>query len=141
MNRYTGFSLVELMVAIAIIAILAGIAVPAYNGYITDSRRGAIRLNIDTLRIPLEDYRLENGNYGTNGTTYAGIANINTQYGWNPDGETAAYSYSVRAYATAGGTVSYDAWGVHGASGIWLRCDNRMSNCCDGTDGSPTACP
>lgn len=37
----TGFTLIELVVVIAIIGILSGIAVPAYNGYIEKSRRAA----------------------------------------------------------------------------------------------------
>lgn len=137
--RSNGFTLVELMIAIAILSVIAVIAVPAYLGYIKEARLGTLRMNLDTLRVPLEDYRLDNGNYGTAGTTYTD-ANITSQYGWQPGDGEADYSYSVRVYNISGSTSTYDVWAKDNATTTWVRCDNRMNKCCDGS-GSVTACP
>jgi len=57
-----GFTLIELMIAVAILAIVAAVAIPAYNGYIRESRLGAMRMNLDTLRIAVEAFKLDSTN-------------------------------------------------------------------------------
>jgi len=57
----TGFSLMELIVVVAIIAILTGVAVPYYNDYITDARRATLKQSAANFRKVVSDFRADQG--------------------------------------------------------------------------------
>ncbi len=55
-----GFTLVELMIVVAIIGILAGIAIPRYMNFVRRSREGATKGNLGTIRSALNIYYSDN---------------------------------------------------------------------------------
>jgi type IV pilus assembly protein PilE len=63
MQRHSGFTLIELMVTVAIIAILAAIAVPSYTVYITRSRIQEATTNLLAMRTKMEQYFQDNRSY------------------------------------------------------------------------------
>jgi type IV pilus assembly protein PilE len=109
-----GFTLVELMIAVAILAVLSAIALPAYNGYIQSSQRGALISSIATIEVFQEDLRLRTGAYGEgNWDVAGGDTSIEDAIGWAPQGEEdtvyevalVAGGYEVTATAENGATV------------------------------------
>ncbi len=55
-SRLRGFTLIELMVVMAVIAILISIAVPIYNRTITRAKESVLRNNLFTMRTVIDEY-------------------------------------------------------------------------------------
>ena len=65
-----GITLIELMITLGIIAVVASIAVPAYQGYIKTSYVAECQNEVAAIKLALEEYFLENGSYFSgSGTT------------------------------------------------------------------------
>ncbi len=58
-----GFTLIELMVVIAIIGILVSMAVPTYRNIIQRARETVLRQNLATLRDVIDQYYADKGKY------------------------------------------------------------------------------
>jgi len=64
-SRITGFTLLELLVVVAIIGLLAGYVGPKYFGQIGKAEVKTARAQIDALEKALDTYRLDVGRYPT----------------------------------------------------------------------------
>lgn len=92
-----GFTIVELLIVIAVVGILAAITIVAYNGVQQRARNAAILSDLNGLRKAVETYGVENGHYpATTGNTKANwraidvrtdadCANGTSQVDWIPD--------------------------------------------------------
>ena len=63
MSKQTGFTLVELLVVISIIAILTTMAMVVYSGLQPQSRDAKRQSDLKTIQSALEQYRADQGSY------------------------------------------------------------------------------
>jgi type IV pilus assembly protein PilE len=125
-----GFSLLELLVAMAILAVLASIALPTYAEYVARSRRFEARAGLLEAAHWMERWRTERGRYDD--PANAGQPPPGFPWRQIPRAGAAYYTVSVsatavafRITATASGTMasdvcrslSIDETGVRGFAG------------------------
>ncbi len=138
LNRASGFTLIELMIAVMIVGIIASIALPAYQNYVRQSHRAAAKAILYENAQFLEQFYTENNRYDQN---IAGDAvalpitqsprNGTTQYGVSV--QAVANSFTLQAIPAAGGIMRDDTCGtltltnigVQGAGGNVAECWNR----------------
>ena len=58
-----GFTLMEMLVVVAIIVVLAGVAVPMYMGRLEDAKKDRAKVDVKTLTQTCETYRLKYGDF------------------------------------------------------------------------------
>jgi type IV pilus assembly protein PilE len=63
MQHAKGFTLLELMITVAIVAILASIALPSYNDYVLRGKFTEATGNLADLRVKMEQAYMDNRSY------------------------------------------------------------------------------
>jgi type IV pilus assembly protein PilE len=101
-----GFTLIELMVAVAIVGILAAIAYPSYTQYV---RRGKIveaLSELATLRVRLEQYYQDNRHYGSSATSCGAAMPSQPSFTfsctWGADASSQSFVATATGLASAG---------------------------------------
>ena len=114
-NAEAGFTLIELMVVVAIIGILAVIAIPNFLSYQARSRRSEAYMNLAAVARLQTAYLAERGEYFEAGTwpdftAYGGLSARKMEWdaaselayaelGWQPEGQV-YYAYDTNTGAT-----------------------------------------
>ncbi len=62
-GKNKGFTLLELVITIGIIAALVGLAVPYYQDYVSQSQNAVMRANLHILKKALMEYKSDKGTY------------------------------------------------------------------------------
>jgi type IV pilus assembly protein PilA len=125
MNKQQGFTLIELMIVVAIIGILAAIAIPAYQNYVKKARFSEVLSIGDGYKTAVNSCLDENAgsltacDAGTNGIPAAAAATNNLAAGM-----TVADSVITMTGTTAAGgwtSVLTPAYNAAGSAVVWTQ--------------------
>ncbi|PTU63613.1 hypothetical protein DB032_01080 [Chromobacterium sp. Panama] len=109
MRKAAGFTLIELMIVVAIIGILAAIAIPAYQNYVVRAKVAEGLTYADHAKTTVSEYYLTNNNWPSSNAS-AGL----------PDTLSGSYVNNVQVSSGAGGvstiTVSFNSSVASGLS-------------------------
>ena len=130
MRKYTkGFSLIELMVAVVIVAILAAVAVPSYQSHVIKGNRAAAQAFMLDVENREKQYLLDARAY-TNSLTTLGMAtpaDVSKNYTITIDVVATPPSFTITAAPITGtqqandGNLTLTSSGAktHGTSNTW----------------------
>jgi type IV pilus assembly protein PilE len=99
LHRASGFTLIELMIVVVIIAILAAIAIPSYQDYIRRGQASEAGAFLSDYRVKMEQYYQDNKGYG--GAACADAAPVPA---WAAFGVAKFFTYTC---ALTGGGAGY----------------------------------
>ena len=132
MNKKSGFTIVELLIVIVVIAILAAITIVAYNGIQNRARDTDRKADIAALAKALHLYNVDNGNYVYTGSNCGSSGNGSGYVTYDYDGATTALK-SIMQCLVDGKYLSgplADPTGVDSCGSLGTACHTYMKTTC-----------
>jgi len=113
-----GYNLIELVIVIAIIAVLAGIAAPKFLSYLDSSKVQAAKSDMSTMSLSLDKYKMDSNSYPTEEQGLKALFE-------KPETDPIPENYPPGGYMKKSGKPGIDPWG------------NPYTYKCPGSDDSP----
>lgn len=97
-SNQRGFTLIEMMITLAVLGIIVAIAVPSYKQYVIRNNRAAVQAEMLQIAALMERYKSQQ-------LTYLGANNIVTLYGANGYPRTGARLYTFNLQPSPNGVT------------------------------------
>jgi type IV pilus assembly protein PilE len=132
-NRDRGFTLIEVMVTVAVVAILAAIAVPSYRDYVIRGKVPEATSRLATRQVQLEQYFQDNRTYvGAPGCAaenpdnpyfdFSCTVQTATAFTLGAQGKNAmtGFTYTVTQANAKATTAVPSGWTAHSPNNCWV---------------------
>lgn len=104
-KQETGFTLMELMIAVALVGILAMMAVPAYSGYLQRSARANVQADLMAAAGAMERHKSQNFSY-SGATAGTGTATLSSRSPVDAEAGLQKYDVSLTFLNSAGTSIT-----------------------------------
>lgn len=111
-RKAKGFTLIELMIVVAIIGILAAIAIPNFLKYQAKSKQSEAKQNLGSIYTTQIAYFGENNRFCSDFSTMGWEAEGNTRYAYSFVANTGT-AFSVQATANIDNDTDIDRWTIN----------------------------
>ena len=112
LRKNKGFTLIELMIVVAIIGIMAAIAIPNFISYLCKSKQSAANTNLGAIATSEEAYAAETNTYSSSFSTIGFVTKGTPRYTYNISVANTT-AFTALAHSSAINGVNNDQWSMN----------------------------